>query len=97
MDMGQTMSLVRWICQAGALGKRVGGFFERAGMYKFFTVLKRVKGGCRFNVDNQVEREKITFWRVLSGIPYLTILFNQGIPDNLFEQKKVTFHLERPY
>jgi hypothetical protein len=44
MDMGQTMSLVRWICQAGALGKRVGGFFERAGMYKFFTVLKRVKG-----------------------------------------------------
>jgi hypothetical protein len=28
--------------------------------------------------------------------PTLQSLFNQGIPDNLFEQKKVTFHLERP-
>jgi hypothetical protein len=28
--------------------------------------------------------------------PTLQSLFNQGIPDNLFEQKKVIFHLERP-
>jgi hypothetical protein len=28
--------------------------------------------------------------------PTLQSLFNQGIPDNLFEQKKVTFLLERP-
>ncbi|MDF2663627.1 MAG: hypothetical protein K0Q94_6418, partial [Paenibacillus sp.] len=35
---------------------------------------KSIWRGCRFIVDNQVEREKITFWRVLSGIPYLTIL-----------------------
>jgi hypothetical protein len=28
--------------------------------------------------------------------PTLQSIFNQGIPDNLFEQKKVTFHLERP-
>jgi hypothetical protein len=27
----------------------------------------------------------------------LQSLFNQGIPDNLSEQKKVTFHLERPF
>jgi hypothetical protein len=52
--------------------------------------------GCRFIEDNQVEREKITFWRVLSGIPTLQSLLNQGIQDNLFEQKKVIFHLERP-
>ncbi|MDF2658170.1 MAG: hypothetical protein K0Q94_961, partial [Paenibacillus sp.] len=35
----------------------------------------------RFNVDNQVEREKITFWRVLSGIPYLT-------PEALFRESR---------
>ncbi|MDF2658527.1 MAG: hypothetical protein K0Q94_1318 [Paenibacillus sp.] len=28
--------------------------------------------------------------------PLLAILINQGIPDNLLEQKQVTFHLERP-
>jgi len=47
-------------------------------------------------MDNQVEREKIIFWRVCLESPTLQSLFNQGIPDNLFEQKKVTFHLERP-
>jgi hypothetical protein len=28
--------------------------------------------------------------------PALQSLLHQGIPDNLFEQKKVIFHLERP-
>jgi hypothetical protein len=28
--------------------------------------------------------------------PTLQSLLNQGVQDNLFEQKKVTFHLERP-
>jgi hypothetical protein len=47
-------------------------------------------------MNNQVESEKIAFWRVLFGIPNLKFHLNKGIPDNLSEQKKATFHLERP-
>jgi hypothetical protein len=78
---------------------------ERKGAFRyadvpFFEPKMEKIGGTREAVDSMWT----TKWkgkRLPSGefcleSPTLQSLFNQAIPDNLSEQKKVTFHLERP-